>query len=481
VRKAFRTAFYLPLILCVLVSGWAIAQPDMTPARIQQVQSQLEDLGYSPGPVDGVLGEKTQNAILSFQKDNGLEQTGSLSESTLEHLFVDLILYTQDFDPFHYPHAATDELVGPGVELVQQACRIADLNCIVRIGEGTWEQTQQQVREGKGDGLFLIGWNAKRAEYLVKSSKILSTEYGFFLNSNDPLEYAGPESLDGYTIGVYGKSNTSVTLDKLILALRTKNVKLIKDQQPSDDPLFQKLDSGPENYAVFSNKDVGNSLSRRLGLENIRYAGRHKCVAYYVGFVKSQQEKGTVKRFNDALDEMEANGLKRSLLAPYGLGYCGDEVIAEASKPRPPAPAAEPAPKISCTEKTVDEDAIIVCEGTCLTWQKSGSQTEIDWNTAKGEFLDELNRSAFGGIKDWRLPTREELETLLTTQVDSDTRIYLDGVFDSRLTDVWTATPNTESGREDDIFYVDFYDSAVSTKNTEDTNFAKAVHGSLCP
>ena len=53
---------------------------------VYKVQERLKELGYDPGPVDGILGGKTKNAIISFQKDNGLNENGKIDENTLNKL-----------------------------------------------------------------------------------------------------------------------------------------------------------------------------------------------------------------------------------------------------------------------------------------------------------------------------------------------------------------------------------------------------------
>jgi hypothetical protein len=53
---------------------------------ITGVQSRLANLGYSVGPIDGILGSHTARAIREFQKDAGVTVTGKLDSSTLERL-----------------------------------------------------------------------------------------------------------------------------------------------------------------------------------------------------------------------------------------------------------------------------------------------------------------------------------------------------------------------------------------------------------
>jgi hypothetical protein len=53
---------------------------------IVDVQLQLQRAGYYDGPVDGILGPMTQEAIAAFQADNGLAVTAAIDEPTLATL-----------------------------------------------------------------------------------------------------------------------------------------------------------------------------------------------------------------------------------------------------------------------------------------------------------------------------------------------------------------------------------------------------------
>jgi len=45
----------------------------------KEIQQYLTILGYKPGPIDGLLGDKTTNAIKSYQKDTGLIEDGKIT------------------------------------------------------------------------------------------------------------------------------------------------------------------------------------------------------------------------------------------------------------------------------------------------------------------------------------------------------------------------------------------------------------------
>jgi len=55
-------------------------------AVIYQAQQRLKALGYDPGAIDGYWGSRTENAVRTFQQDNGLPVSGHLDEATRKKL-----------------------------------------------------------------------------------------------------------------------------------------------------------------------------------------------------------------------------------------------------------------------------------------------------------------------------------------------------------------------------------------------------------
>jgi peptidoglycan hydrolase-like protein with peptidoglycan-binding domain len=56
--------------------------------KIKQVQQKLKDQGHDAGPVDGVMGPKTQAALKEFQSAKGLKDSGQLDRETMAALGV---------------------------------------------------------------------------------------------------------------------------------------------------------------------------------------------------------------------------------------------------------------------------------------------------------------------------------------------------------------------------------------------------------
>ena len=64
-------------------NGAPVADP-----TVEAIQERLAQLGYYNGPVDGVFGPTTRDAVAKYQIDNQLDVTGSLSPDTLQSLGV---------------------------------------------------------------------------------------------------------------------------------------------------------------------------------------------------------------------------------------------------------------------------------------------------------------------------------------------------------------------------------------------------------
>lgn len=61
-----------------------------TKDQIKQVQAMLKEKSLYKGEATGSYNDETRAAIKSFQKDNGLKQTGTLNRATLEKMNIEL-------------------------------------------------------------------------------------------------------------------------------------------------------------------------------------------------------------------------------------------------------------------------------------------------------------------------------------------------------------------------------------------------------
>jgi peptidoglycan hydrolase-like protein with peptidoglycan-binding domain len=55
-------------------------------AKIEEAQRQLLATGHYRGLVDGIVGARTKDAVVAYQREHGLPQTGAVDEGLLEHI-----------------------------------------------------------------------------------------------------------------------------------------------------------------------------------------------------------------------------------------------------------------------------------------------------------------------------------------------------------------------------------------------------------
>jgi peptidoglycan hydrolase-like protein with peptidoglycan-binding domain len=70
-----------------LFTGTIEADPQAeTRATVRRVQTGLAELAYSPGEINGELTSQTRSAIIAFQQDRKLPETGEISDELVAEL-----------------------------------------------------------------------------------------------------------------------------------------------------------------------------------------------------------------------------------------------------------------------------------------------------------------------------------------------------------------------------------------------------------
>jgi TPR repeat protein len=87
--------------------------------------------------------------------------------------------------------------------------------------------------------------------------------------------------------------------------------------------------------------------------------------------------------------------------------------------------------------------SMIFDRATNLVWMRQ--QNPVRMNLKKSqEWIASLNNVAYGGIKNWRLPTIEEAAALLKKNADGE-KTFLDAIFGKDIIAIWTGDGFTES------------------------------------
>jgi hypothetical protein len=130
-----------------------------------------------------------------------------------------------------------------------------------------------------------------------------------------------------------------------------------------------------------------------------------------------------------------------------------------------------------------NNDGTVTDKATELMWEKNGSG--ILYTRRAKEYIEQLNRQRFAGHSDWRMPTVEELASLLAKRRTNG--VHIAPVFDYKQTRCWTIDPcDPTASHLRGAWIIDFQNGEVSqaffswrggranySKNHE--NYVKAV------
>ena len=84
IGAAARAALPAPAATCASESAaFTLVKQGSTGAEVKKVQQKLKNWGYYTGAVDGIFGPKTKEAVMYFQRKNGLTVDGIAGPKTL--------------------------------------------------------------------------------------------------------------------------------------------------------------------------------------------------------------------------------------------------------------------------------------------------------------------------------------------------------------------------------------------------------------
>ena len=78
------------MLLCVVCAQAAVVAWGSRGTDVTNIQKKLKQWGYYAGVVDGIYGQSTYNAVIAFQKKNGLKADGVVGPATAAAMGVTL-------------------------------------------------------------------------------------------------------------------------------------------------------------------------------------------------------------------------------------------------------------------------------------------------------------------------------------------------------------------------------------------------------
>jgi hypothetical protein len=134
---------------------------------------------------------------------------------------------------------------------------------------------------------------------------------------------------------------------------------------------------------------------------------------------------------------------------------------------------------------TENLDGTVTDRSTGLMWQKTEAPDYCPWHKAQ-PYVDQLNAGKFAGYSDWRLPTIEEIASLMSHGKQND-GLYLSHVFTNKMW-FWSCDPGSEgAGRQwtgsKFAWAINFdYGSVfcLETTNAQNVRAVRSVDGEQC-
>lgn len=211
----------------------SILKMGSTGDNVRYLQQSLTNIGYNPGPIDGIFGSKTETAVRLFQKDKGLVVDGIVGDNTWNAIYNALKSPPTIKDYFSYKENTKYVYEGNGEGYASYNVLVDYLTenrVQLRINNGGTEMVK--VLENKDDNLTMLLSRDRcyyrenltqslnsNPEILLKEPIIKGTTWTLADNrkrriSNIDVEVITPlskyktievttESKDGYTLDYY--------------------------------------------------------------------------------------------------------------------------------------------------------------------------------------------------------------------------------------------------------------------------------------
>ena len=223
-----------------------------------------------------------------------------------------LKFYAEPFPPFSYEE--NGKPAGPLVEVVQAVCHSANLPCAIEIIP--WRRIMKLADAGMLDGVCMVARIPEREQVFFITDDVALSSFTFFTQQVSQFKYRQPHDLDGSTIGVYGPSGTSATLEEL-----NKDAGAKVELEVDNVTALRKLAAGRYGVrgAILINRDVARVLITENGIEGVVAAGDAKIISYAIGLSRAAMDVQRAELFNAKLRALKRAGVVRGILQKHGI------------------------------------------------------------------------------------------------------------------------------------------------------------------
>jgi tol-pal system protein YbgF len=142
---------------------------ELSAAQWREVQKSLNDIGFDAGPIDGMPGSKTRQAISLFQNSRGFPSTGKLTETQLARLLSDTREAAQG------QLGAVAEPITPSPRFDPDREKMAYLQAFEMLKAGSYPEAIQSFRRYLVD--FPDGNYADKAQYWIAEANYVQRSF----------------------------------------------------------------------------------------------------------------------------------------------------------------------------------------------------------------------------------------------------------------------------------------------------------------
>lgn len=244
-----------------------------------------------------------------------------LNASLLHATPTEWVFVAESFPPFSL---AQDEMAdntppkpgaSPFAHIIYQTCRALQRRCSIKIYP--WRRALPLAEQGQVAGIYPVLRNRQREQAFFISPMLIHTQYGFFTQRGDPLNYRRAADLAGYAIAVYGPSGTSAVLDTIMPQVPNATIQL----ESTNLRVLKKLAAGRYGSpsAAVVNVDVAHHLITTAGIDSLREAGVLAPIDYAIGLSRISVDRPEAEAFNQAVAQLIRDGQANRWIEQAGL------------------------------------------------------------------------------------------------------------------------------------------------------------------
>ncbi len=219
---------------------------------------------------------------------------------------------TEPFAPYTYEQGG--QAAGPMVEVLVEVCQRMKIQC--RIDVLPWRRALSAAERGQIDGVFTVVDVPERRAAFHVSAPVMEARYTFFAPTTSGFAFQRAEDLRGRTIGVYGPSASSRTLQAL--AEGTDAEISVEVDNPTVLRKLQAGRYGPQGLA-FANEMVAEALIADQSITGLHAAGVATRFNYSFGLSRQRVPEADARRFDAILGQLCRSGWLQEVLSRHRM------------------------------------------------------------------------------------------------------------------------------------------------------------------